>query len=416
MSLQNYKTQFEAFLTEQQSESANIIKERKVAFDNFVKLGFPTKKSELWQYTDLSTLIKSNYDLIGTNVTNIKEDLLNEVKIPNSMRIVIENGHINNELSDYNSVKIRNTFDTNANFNINADSSFLALNKAFANSGYSIEIGENFNPEQPLHIINIITDGRKNVQNHQINSITVGSNSSITIIEEFLTKSDNQIFNNIVNQIDIKENSHLNYSAIQNNDEHIINLNHVFVNQADSSTYNAQLFIKNGGLIRNEFDVQLNGENCDTNISGLVLLDSKDHIENYTSIIHNKPHCKSNQVFKYILKDSAEGVFNGLVKVQPHAQKTDSMQTNKNILLSKKALMNSNPQLEIYADDVKCTHGSATGELDEDTIFYLRTRGINLTDAKAILIEGFAKEILEEIKNESIRERSGDILLKWLAK
>ena len=142
----------------------------------------------------------------------------------------------------------------------------------------------------------------------------------------------------------------------------------------------------------------------------------KDHVENYTVINHNKPNSNSRQLFKYILNKSSEGVFNGLVTVQPDAQKTDSQQTNKNILLSKKALMNSNPQLEIYADDVKCSHGSATGELDDDAIFYLRSRGIDLMTAKSLLIEGFAKEVIDKIKIDSVKEKLNVELQKWLTK
>jgi Fe-S cluster assembly protein SufD len=143
-------------------------------------------------------------------------------------------------------------------------------------------------------------------------------------------------------------------------------------------------------------------------------LEGKDHIENYSNVTHNKPNCNSHQLFKYLLKDSAEGVFNGLVKVNQLAQQTDSQQTNRNILLSKKALMNSNPQLEIYADDVKCGHGSATGELDDDAIFYLRSRGLDIETAKSLLIEGFVKEIIDQIKNEQFRQRVNNILQKWL--
>jgi Fe-S cluster assembly protein SufD len=132
-------------------------------------------------------------------------------------------------------------------------------------------------------------------------------------------------------------------------------------------------------------------------------------------VSHNKPNSNSQQLFKYILDESSEGVFNGLVTVQPDAQKTDSQQTNKNILLSKKAIMNSNPQLEIYADDVKCSHGSATGELDEDAIFYLRSRGIDLMSAKSLLIEGFAKEVTDKIKIDSVKEKLNSEILKRLA-
>ena len=216
MSVQDYKTQFETFLSKRGNEPKSLLNHRNAAFNNFVKLGFPTKKSELWQYTDLSPIIKSKYDFIDTNDSDINDELFKSIEIPNSMRIVIENGRLNNVVSDHDSIIIKNSFDSNIDLDINTDkNSFIALNSAFATGGYSIEIGKKYNSEQPLHIINIITDNKDHVQNHQINYISIDNNSSVTIIEEFIHNSDNKIFSNIVNHVNIKENSHLNYVAFQ---------------------------------------------------------------------------------------------------------------------------------------------------------------------------------------------------------
>jgi Fe-S cluster assembly protein SufD len=223
-----------------------------------------------------------------------------------------------------------------------------------------------------------------------------------------------ELFKNTVYNIQVDKNSTLSHILLQQNHTKSKDLNHIFVKQQDNSTYNTQMINIGGDLIRNDINVQIDGENCDTDISGLSLLTGKDHIENYTVVSHNKPNSNSQQLFKFILDESSEGVFNGLVTVQPDAQKTDSQQTNKNILLSKKALMNSNPQLEIFADDVKCSHGSATGELDDDAIFYLRSRGIDLLAAKTLLIEGFAKEVTAKIKIDSVKETLNKVLLNWL--
>jgi len=420
MNLETYKSQFELFLAGLDNEPQSSVDERKNAFDKFLKLGLPTKKNEYWQYTNLTPITKSKFNFIRKNGSSVNDKQLDNLKIPQSKRIVFENGRLNSGLSDLdNNISVKNSRESFANgelsFNKDENNSFVSLNGAFTNGGFLIDVENNFSEKDPLHIINIIANNSDNIQNHQSNFIKIGKNSAVTIVEEFINISNSKLFNNIVNNIELNENSNLNYITFQNNKSDAINLNHVFINQADDSNYNAQFITKNGSLIRNDINVQIKGENCETNVSGLGLLDQSDHIENYTIVNHNKPHCNSRQLFKYILKDFSEGVFNGLVKVRPDAQNTDSQQTNRNILLSKKALMISNPQLEIYADDVKCAHGSATGELDDEAIFYLRSRGIDQITAKSLLIEGFAKEIVEKIKIDSVKERINKVLLKWLS-
>lgn len=420
MKLENYKSQFNTFLSGLENEPTSLLDFRKEAFNNFIKSGYPLKIDENWQYTDLTPISKSNFELLGNTEIVPNQNILDEISIQNSNKIVIQNGILIKTLSQLiDGISVKNVVDILSDNKINdfqkTTNSFVSLNNAFINGGLHIDIESNITIPEPIHIINIITDARESVQNHQLNIINIGQNSSISIIEEYINTSQNKLFNNAVYNIDLETNSKLDYTTFQDNKSDNINLNHVFVKQANDSSYNAQFITKNGKLIRNDIDVQINGENCDTDISGLGLLDGTDHIENYTVVSHNKAHCNSKQLYKYILKDSSEGVFNGLVKVQPDAQQTDSHQTNRNILLSKKALMNSNPQLEIYADDVKCAHGSATGELDEEAIFYLRSRGIDLATAKSLLIEGFAKEVVMKIKNERFSERMNQVLLKWLS-
>jgi Fe-S cluster assembly protein SufD len=420
MKLENLKSQFDTFLSGLKNESTSLLDFRKETFNSFINNGYPSKKDENWQYTDLTSISKSNFDLLENTGIEPNKNIIDKISIQNSNRIVIQNGIFNKTLSQFtDGISVKNVVDILSHNNINDfqnnTNSFVSLNNAFVNGGWHIDIKSKMTFAEPIHIINIITDARESVQNHQLNIINIGQNSSISIIEEYINTSQNKLFNNAVYNIDLEKNSKLDYTTFQDNKSDNINLNHIFVKQSNDSSYNAQFITKNGKLIRNDIDVQINGENCDTDISGLGLLDGIDHIENYTVVNHNKAHCNSKQLYKYILKDSSEGVFNGLVKVQSGAQQTDSHQTNRNILLSKKALMNSNPQLEIYADDVKCAHGSATGELDEDAIFYLRSRGIDLVTAKSLLIEGFAKEVVMKIKNEHFSDRINQVLLKWLS-
>ena len=417
-----YKTQFETFLQSLSNEPHVIQDFRKAAFENFLKIGYPTKKHENWCFTNLTSLSKTEYQFPNRELSKIDRNLISDYTFDNCHRIVFVNGIFNAELSTFNRTTKRITIkNINKNFsNINQNSTkndtnpFILLNKAFVSGGYYIEIDSNYIEDKPLHILNIISDEKDFIQQHQQNLIKIGKNSQVSIIEENLDTNKKELFKNTVYNIQVNENSTLSHILFQQNHAKSKDLNHIFVEQQDNSTYNTQLINIGGDLIRNDLNVQINGGHCDTNISGLSLLSDKNHVDNYTVVCHNKPNSNSRQLFKYILDESSEGVFNGLVTVQPDAQKTDSQQTNKNILLSKNALMNSNPQLEIYADDVKCSHGSATGELDDDAIFYLRSRGIDLLAAKTLLVEGFAKEVTDKIKIDSVKEKLNTELLKWL--
>lgn len=423
MKLIQNKAQFETFLQSQSDEPQAMQNQRKEAFNKFLQIGYPSKRHENWRFTNLAALTKTEYRFTNGETNKIDDNIISKYSIDNSYRIVLINGEFNSELSALDGITENITIKNASEYfsDINNKSTkidtnpFILLNKAFASGGFYIEINSNYIEDKPLHILNIISDEKDNIQQHHQNLIKIGKNSQISIIEENVNTNQKELFKNTVYNIQVAENSILSHILLQQNHTKSKELKHIFVEQRDNSTYNTQMINIGGDLIRNDVNVQINGENCDTDISGLSLLSGKDHVENYTVVSHNKPNSNSRQLFKYILDESAEGVFNGLVTVQPDAQKTDSQQTNKNILLSKKALMNSNPQLEIYADDVKCAHGSATGELDEDAIFYLRSRGIDLLAAKSLLIEGFAKEVTDKIKIESVKEKLNFKILQRLA-
>jgi Fe-S cluster assembly protein SufD len=424
MNLIQHKAQFETFLQSVSSEPHTVQDFRKTAFNDFLKIGYPTKKHENWRYTNLTSLSKTEYRFQNGETNKIDHNIISKHSIECSHRIVFINGIFDAELSELDDISERITIknitdnfnDLNQSSTKNDTNPFVLLNKAFVTGGYLIEIDSNYIDDKPLHILNIISDEKDSIQHHQQNIINIGKNSQVSIIEENVNTNHKELFKNTVYNIQVNGNSTLSHLLLQNNSTKYKDINHIFVEQKDNSTYKTQLISIGGNLIRNDITVQIDGENCDTDISGLSLLSGKDHVENYTVVSHNKPNSNSQQLFKYILDESSEGVFNGLVTVQPDAQKTDSQQTNKNILLSKKALMNSNPQLEIYADDVKCSHGSATGELDENAIFYLRSRGIDLLAAKSLLVEGFAKEVIGKIRIDSVKEQLNVELLKWLAK
>ncbi len=423
MNSMQHKEQFETFLQSLNNEQQIIKDFRKDAFKNFLKIGYPTKKHENWRFTNLTSIAKTEYLFSGEKMSKIDDNIISEHSIDNCHRIVFINGIFNADLSMLDNftkqITIKNIFESFDDLNQNSTeyetNPFILLNKAYVSGGYLINIDPNYIIDKPIHILNIISDEKDNIQQHHYNLIKVGKNSQVSIIEEVVNTNQNELFKNTVYNIQGGENSTISHILLHQNHTKSKDLNHIFVKQQNNCTYKIQLITIGGDLIRNDLKVQINGENCNTDISGLCLLSGKDHVENYTIVSHNKPNSNSQQLFKYILDESSEGVFNGLVTVQPDAKKTDSQQTNKNILLSKKALMNSNPQLEIYADDVKCSHGSATGELDENAIFYLRSRGIDLMTAKSLLIEGFAKEVSDKIKIDSVREKLNSEILKRLS-
>ena len=423
MNLTHQKAQFETFLQSQGDEPRDIRNVRENAFNNFLKIGYPTKKQESWRYTNLSSLVKTKYQSSNREASKIDNNIISEHSIENSHRIVFVNGIFDNKFSSIKDISkqitIRNISDSFSEItndsNANSANPFILLNKAFVSGGYLIDIDSNYIEDKPLHLLNIISNEKDLVQHHQQNLIKIGKDSQVSIIEETVNTNKKELFKNTIYNIQVDENSVLSHILLQKNSINSKELNHIFVEQKDNSTYKTQVISIGGDFIRNNMNVQINGENCSTDISGLNLLTGKDHIENYTVINHNKPNSNSQQLFKYILDESSEGVFNGLVTVQPDAQNTDSQQINKNILLSKKALMNSNPQLEIYADDVKCSHGSATGELDEDAIFYLRSRGIDIMTAKSLLIEGFAREVTNKIKIDSVKDKLNSEIMNRLA-
>ena len=423
MNLTHQKAQFDTFLQSQGDEPRDIRNVRENAFNNFLKIGYPTKKQESWRYTNLSSLVKAKYQSSNREATKIENNIISEHSIENSHRIVFVNGIFDNKFSSIKDISkqitIRNISDSFSEItndsNANSANPFILLNKAFVSGGYLIDIDSNYIEDKPLHLLNIISNEKDLVQHYQQNLIKIGKDSQVSIIEETVNTNKKELFKNTIYNIQVDKNSVLSHILLQKNSINSKELNHIFVEQKDNSTYKTQVISIGGDFIRNNMNVQINGENCSTDISGLSLLTGKDHIENYTVINHNKPNSNSQQLFKYILDESSEGVFNGLVTVQPDAQNTDSQQINKNILLSKKALMNSNPQLEIYADDVKCSHGSATGELDEDAIFYLRSRGIDIMTAKSLLIEGFAREVTNKIKIDSVKDKLNSEIMNRLA-
>jgi len=398
------------------SEPTYVSQLREYAIDHFEKSGIPRRKDEQWKYTPIAKAMKFDWDyqplpiypndeLTNTHGFNAHEIILHgtELKmganpLPNdvvamSLNAAYKSGDGNFE-SHYGSYAQITT------------EPFTALNTAFAETGVFIHVPKGVTLELPIHVITMV-DNTESTCIHPRNLIVAEDNSSLSLIEttQIINKKDKPLLINAVSEIICGENSAVDRYQIQ--DEDCGNIKMVNTTQVHQKTYsnytNTSLAIKTD-FTRNNINIEHDGEYCETNMNGMYTLDKNQHLDNHTVVNHNVPNCVSNELYIGILNGKATGVFNGKVYVKKDAQKTNAFQSNKNILLSDDASMNSKPELEIYADDVKCSHGSTTGELEEEALFYLRSRGISQEQATVMLLHGFVGEIIEQIKVEPLKE------------
>jgi len=390
---------------------------REKAFKNFLKQGFPNKQWEDWKYTNLSQIKKGKFRLSEIKDAPKKEIDVSEFGLQTFQTIVIYNGHLQKNLSTIpEGVKILSNLEYLENNNWKVEqpvkSSFDLLNTAFMDSGISLIVDENKEIKEPLRIL-FISSGEDNIMVNPRIHLDVKKSSSLTILEQHVGESYEYLFNGswIIN---IEKNAQLNHFRIQNNSKETINIGNIHIRQNTSSNYIFNQFALGGSLSRINIysDLMGNGANCSLN--GLNLSNGSQHMDSYVVTKHHEAHCSSSQNFKFILKDNSSGVFSGRSIVNERAQKTDSNQSNRNLLLSDNAIMNSNPQLEIFADDVKCSHGSSTGALEPEAIFYMQSRGIDKDSAKSLLVQGFASEIINEFKENDMYEHITFHFDKWI--
>lgn len=288
-----------------------------------------------------------------------------------------------------------------------------SLNTAFAQDGVFLFVPENTKVEQPLQIIHLLlSDEPLMVQHRNLFILEKNAEAQVLICDH--TLSADEYITNSVTEIFTGINAKMDFTRIQNEHNNSIQLTNTFIHQERDSRTDSNYITLHGGAVRNNLRVFMNGENCENNAVGLFLADQQQHIDNFTYVNHLKPHCLSNQLFKGILDENATGAFNGRIHVWPDAQKTLAYQKNNNILLTDTATMNSKPQLEIYADDVKCSHGATVGQLDRDALFYLRSRGIPEKESLHLLMYAFADEVLSRIRIPALRERITELVDKRL--
>jgi len=418
---------FEAKLNGQ--SHSRIHKIRKKSFQLFEQKGFPTIKDEDWKYTSLSPLIRDEYSFspaeeASLEYKDVKRYLLHDV---DNYRIVFIDGVFSSWLSNTASPKfhlgclchgieddsklIQKYFNSAIN---NLEESLPALNTAFSEEGALVEIPDNTQVSKPIQIVYFTTDNGKNRMTQPRNLVILGKNSEAKIVERHQSLGSNKVLSNSVTEVFLDKDARLQYYKVQNDHDTASLIDHTYVHQNGGSVSRFGTFLINGGLVRNNLRFFLNEEHAEANMNGISLLNDRQHGDHHTLVDHRVPNCQSNELYKGIFDDRSRGVFNGKVKVYPDAQKTNAFQQNDNVVLTKSASVDTKPELEIYADDVKCSHGCTVGQLDEEALFYLQARGIPEKEARAMLLYAFKHDVMSDVGIEALKSRLNQLMGKKL--
>jgi len=403
---QKLKTDFDKFISTSNFSNQEI-KLKKEALDNFLKNGFPSRKLENWKFSDINQIIQKNIgELAFYNDYNIENEINDDIFINDieHNKIVIVNGKVERLSFEYEeSDKINLTTLDNFNQNSNDDNSLLSLNNSFSNKIHNILVKKNYSFKKPLIIYQITNEkvSKTNI-NFQLN-LDLEENSSIKIINVSDDNSEKNFINNLFN-FNLGKNAILKNYKIDKKNNTNIKYDYSSITQKENSISETFIFSSGSDYIKNEVNCNLEGQYSSAFINGIHLLSKNKHHEIRTNTNHLYENTKSYQLIKSVIDDSSKSVYQGKIYVDSKAQKTDGYQLSKAILLNEQAEFNAKPELEIYADDVKCSHGSASGSLDEDSIFYLMSRGLDQKTAKELLINGFLLDVVEKITDEEIKK------------
>jgi len=403
---QKLKTDFDKFISTSNFSNQEI-KLKKEALDNFLKNGFPSRKLENWKFSDINQIIQKNIgELAFYNDYNIENEINDDIFIKEieHNKIVIVNGKVERLSFEYEERdKINLTTLDNFNQNSNDDNSLLSLNNSFSNKIHNILVKKNYSFKKPLIIYQITNEKVSNTNiNFQLN-FELEENSSIKIINLSDDNSEKNFINNLFN-FNLGKNSILKNYKIDKKNNTNIKYDYSSITQKENSISETFIFSSGSDYIKNEVNCNLEGQYSSAFINGIHLLSKNKHHEIRTNTNHLYENTKSYQLIKSVIDDSSKSVYQGKIYVDSKAQKTDGYQLSKAVLLNEQAEFNAKPELEIYADDVKCSHGSASGSLDEDSIFYLMSRGLDKNTAKELLINGFLLDVVEKITDEEIKK------------
>ena len=404
---------------------------RKAAFEKFSLLGIPTRKNEAYKYTNLNIFFDHDYKSYFMPVLSdfVKaEEFRCDVADLDAHGIVLMNGFypaVNEKLRELpggiwigslNEAALRFPEVIEKHYCKYAESEtdgLIHLNTAMASDGVFVYVPEGVTINKPVQVVNLV-QSEEDMFNQHRNLIIVEKNAEFSLIICDHTLSPKKFLTNAVTEVFVGENAHFDLIRVQNEHNAACKITHTFIHQEKNSVASSNNMTLHGGLIRNSTYHYLGGERAESNSFGLYLTDKWQHVDNFVNIDHAFPNCTSNQLFKGVLDDMSTGAFNGRILVQPGAQGTLAYQKNNNILMTDDAKMDTKPQLEIYADDVKCSHGATIGQLDNDALFYLQSRGIDKREARLMLMFGFAHEVIQNIKVEALRERMDNLVMQRL--
>ncbi|MBT8281554.1 MAG: Fe-S cluster assembly protein SufD [Muriicola sp.] len=399
---------------------------RTEAIKNFEEKGFPTKKDEAWKYTSLNSLQKIDFSIFPKEENTlefhqVKKYFLHEI---DTYKIVFIDGIYCSNLSEttHDGVDIclmssaltkpmyKPVMDVYFNKVASKVETLTSLNTAFSREGAYIYIPKNKAPKKPVEILHFATGNEASLMLQPRNLIIAEENAELQVIERHQSLTGNAVLTNCVTEIFAAKNAIVDYYKLQNDSKVASLIDNTYIAQKDKSVVNVHTFSFGGKLTRNNLNFFQNGEHIESTLKGVTILGEKQHVDHHTLVHHQQPNCESHQDYKGIYGEKSTGVFNGKIIVDKIAQKTNAFQQNNNVLISDKATINTKPQLEIFADDVKCSHGCTIGQLDEDALFYMQSRGIPRKEATGLLMYAFANNVLESVRLPELKKRINKLI------
>ena len=398
---------------------------RTEAIKTFEATGFPTKKDEAWKYTSLNKILKQDYSVFpkqenAIEYNDVKKYFIHDIDTYNVVFIDGKySSHLSQTTHDGMDVCLMSAALSKPKYRLVIENYFnkiatkdgiTSLNTAFSCEGAFIHIPKNKLVEKPIQIVHFSTGNESALMLQPRNLIVVDENSHVQIIERHQSLTENPVLTNSVTEVFANKRAIIDYYKVQNDNQNASLIDNTFIKQKQESHVSVHTFTFGGNLTRNNLNFYQHGERIDSTLKGITIIGDKQHVDHNTLVHHIEPNCESHQDYKGIFDDNATGVFNGKVLVEKLAQKTNAFQSNNNILVSDKSSINTKPQLEIFADDVKCSHGCTIGQLDDDALFYMKTRGIPEKEAKALLMYAFANNVLESVKIPEIKARINKLI------
>ena len=394
---------------------------RRDAIDRFAALGFPTRKDEAWKYTRIEKVLRQDFAVRAPADAALDAAALDGLGLPglDAAVAVLAGGRFREDLSTLDGLPegvVVTSFAhaaeahadlVNAHFGRYADfehDAFAALSTAFAHDGLFVYVPKGVVVERPIQVIDLVPAHDEATLWQPRYLVVAEGGAQLRLVRTRTVRGETAAFVNAAMEVFVGERAHVDCYEIQDDGAHVTTVNGVWAYQERDSVFRTSTYTFGDGLVRNNATLVPDAEGCEAHLYGLFLADGTAHVDNHTLVDHAKPNCFSNELYKGILADRATGVFNGKVLVRQDAQQTNAYQSNKSIVLDETARMFSKPELEIYADDVKCSHGATTGQLDRDAIFYLRSRGLTEARARALLLAAFARDVLASVRLDALRE------------